>query len=94
MLIEPGSPQHHRFAELVAGVMKNIQAGDPYELDQLVDRYPEHADELRLLHPGMRLLADLSSESSSGEFGAGVTGTLGDYRLGREIRARRDGHRL
>ncbi len=82
---EPGSARHHRFAEIVASLMKGIQQGEQYNLEQLAREYPEHADELRLLHPGMQLLADLSSGSPMSEFGSGVAGTLGDYQLGREI---------
>ncbi len=56
-VVEPGSARHRRFAEIVAGLMKNIQEGGQYELEQLAREYPEHAEELRLLHPGMQLLS-------------------------------------
>ena len=72
------------FPDLIAGLMRKLERGENYELDQLAQRYPEHAAGLRMLHPSMQLLADVPNRTRE-EPQESVAGLLGDYQLLREI---------
>ena len=39
-VVEPGSARHRRFAEIVAGLMKNMQEGGHYEFERLARSIP------------------------------------------------------
>ena len=83
-LVEADVDQQRDFAALVARLMSNIRDGEHYALEQLTQDYPEHAEGLRLVHPGMQLLADISSGSRMAP-AMPMAGMLGDYQLIREI---------
>ena len=83
-LIEADAERQRDFAALVARLMSGIRDGEQYALEQLTQDYPEHAEGLRLVHPGMQLLADISSGSRHVP-AMPMAGMLGDYQLIREI---------
>ena len=78
---------------LVEELTAKLQAGVPVDVQAYVEGHPEHAERLRQLLPALRLLADLGRSAAAGATGgippAGLpqdlVGTLGDYRLLREI---------
>jgi serine/threonine protein kinase/Flp pilus assembly protein TadD len=78
-------------ANLIDQVTAQIQAGEPIDWDGLVREHPEQADELHRLRPALAVLDELSRSGSSGVAVApgggddGVAGTLGDFRIVREI---------
>jgi serine/threonine protein kinase/Flp pilus assembly protein TadD len=80
-------------AVLVEEFTAKVQGGGEAEVEAYLREHPEYARELRRLLPALRLLADLSRSGnvvvSSGISAAGVaaelSGTLGDFRLLREV---------
>ncbi len=78
-------------ADLIDQVTAQIQAGEPIDWDGLVREHPEQANELRRLRPALAVLDELSRSGSSGVAVApggaddSVAGTLGDFRIVREI---------
>src|SRR5215468_10592911 len=78
---------------LVEELTANLQAGKPADVQPYVEEHPEHAERLRQLLPALRLLADLGRSAAAGATDgippAGLpqdlVGTLGDYRLLREV---------
>jgi serine/threonine protein kinase len=89
---QSGSPSAV-LAELVDQVTGQLQAGQAIDWDGLLRAHPEHAEELRRLRPALGVLDELSRSGSgglavsaaAGGEGEGVGGTLGDFRLIREI---------
>ena len=80
--------------ELVDQVTGKLQAGEPFDLEEYVRRYPELEDQLRKLLPGIQMLAELGHAPAEAPASAGPDarlspppghGTLGDYRIVREI---------
>jgi serine/threonine protein kinase/WD40 repeat protein len=80
-------------AEIVEGLAARLQAGEPVDLEACAREHPECADRLRQLLPAVRMLADLG-RSAGGAAGLPPTGgpapgpaagTLGDYRVLREV---------
>ena len=70
-------------AELVEEMSKKLQAGDTVDPETYVDRFPEHAEEIRSLIPTLDLLAGLegSPDSQAGtldEAAASAAAGLGD----------------
>jgi serine/threonine protein kinase/Tfp pilus assembly protein PilF len=87
--IDQGVQADPALAELVEELTARLKAGEAVDLDAWLTQRPEQADELRRLFPMLRLLADLSR---SGEMSVppalcedALTGTLGDFRLIREV---------
>src|SRR5262249_30071671 len=79
-------------AEVVEEFTNRLQAGEVVEVESYLGRYPQHAERLRQLLPALALLADLGHSLHSGPDSpvAGVAqdrlpGTLGDFRLLREV---------
>jgi tetratricopeptide (TPR) repeat protein len=78
---------------LVEELTANLQAGEPADVQAYVEEHPEHAERLRQLLPALRLLADLGRSALAGATGGisptglpqDLVGTLGDYRLLREV---------
>jgi WD40 repeat protein/serine/threonine protein kinase len=78
---------------LIEELTAKIHAGEPVEVEAYVREHPEHDGALRRLLPALHMLADLGRSapvgSASGESPAasadGLTGTLGDFRIVREI---------
>ncbi|MFO0841516.1 MAG: protein kinase [Gemmataceae bacterium] len=75
---------------LVEGLTARLQAGEPLKLAGVLRDHPEHAGPLARMWPALLALADLSS-APNGEGGdagpaeAALVGTLGDYRIVREV---------
>jgi serine/threonine protein kinase len=67
--------------------LRRQEAGERPDVEEYVARYPQAADLLRKVLASLRLLqASLSGEATPlGDAGAEPAGTLGDFRLGREI---------
>jgi hypothetical protein len=76
------------FADLIAEMTDNLQAGQPVDLQQHIARHPEWADRLRDIVPTLEMMAQVSSGAADeveGNRAAPWQGTLGDFRLMREI---------
>jgi serine/threonine protein kinase/WD40 repeat protein len=80
-----------RVAELLEGLAAKLQAGEPVDLEACARAHPEHAERLRWLLPAAQALADLSRSAPARAPFAGspppssLTGTLGDFRIVREV---------
>jgi serine/threonine protein kinase len=80
--------------DLIDELTARLQSGEALDLDAVCAEHPEHAETLRRLLPALQVLADLSrsvderklwpgSETPATEIGD--NGTLGDFRLIREV---------
>jgi tetratricopeptide (TPR) repeat protein len=80
------------FAELVEELTAKLHGSAPFDVEAYLADHPTHAERLRALLPSLRMLNDLSksglgssvlppARESAGE----VPGTLGDFRLLREV---------
>jgi serine/threonine-protein kinase len=80
-------------ADLVAEITDRLHAGERVDLEEYLARCPEYAERLRRLLPALEVLDGLPSATgpdgpvASEERGAGaaVPGTLGDFRMVREV---------
>jgi len=77
-------------AKLIEDLAARLQAGEEIDLDAFAAAQGENAEALRQLIPTIELLADLGrSAASSGSLPAapdeGASGTLGDFRILRQI---------
>jgi serine/threonine protein kinase/Flp pilus assembly protein TadD len=77
-------------AEVVAEVTDRLHAGQPVDIEHYAARHPELAERLRGLVPALQALAHFSSAAdpvglAPGAAGGAVCGTLGDFRLLREV---------
>jgi serine/threonine protein kinase/Flp pilus assembly protein TadD len=78
-------------AEVVAEITDRLHAGEPVDVAKYLTRYPELADRLRPLLAALDLLAQFSSSADSANspgrtvVGEEMGGTLGDFRLLREV---------
>jgi serine/threonine protein kinase/Flp pilus assembly protein TadD len=80
-------------AEVIEELTAKLKGREAVDLEACLEAHPQHADELRRLFPALRLLADLSRSGPmelpaafGGEREPGFAGgTLGDFRLLREI---------
>jgi tetratricopeptide (TPR) repeat protein len=89
----PSSELDQQLAELLAEAADKLRAGQPVDLSDYVRRYPDFAERLEQLLPAMRTLAELGQSQSSvpssvagrGQAFEEVRGTLGDFRILREI---------
>jgi serine/threonine protein kinase/Tfp pilus assembly protein PilF len=78
---------------LVDEVTAKLQAGVLVDIDAYAHEHPEHAESLRRLFPALQVLADLGRSTSRNHGAASADGlspdeplgTLGDFRLIREI---------
>jgi serine/threonine protein kinase len=78
---------------LIDEVTAKLQAGVPVDVEAYAQEHPEHAKALRRLLPALDLLADLGSSEIAGSVISaaallpedGITGTLGDFRILREV---------
>jgi WD40 repeat protein/serine/threonine protein kinase len=89
----PARATDSELAGAVEDYLARLQAGEPVDPVGFAARYPEHAGSLRELLPALDVLADLGSSATARSshglpaeetFGHG-SGTLGDYRLIREV---------
>jgi WD40 repeat protein/serine/threonine protein kinase/Flp pilus assembly protein TadD len=77
-------------ADLLDELTARLQAGERLDEAEILRLHPNHAEQLRGLFPALRLLVDLSDsepDSLRGLLGPidGKDGTLGDYRILREV---------
>jgi serine/threonine protein kinase/Flp pilus assembly protein TadD len=82
-------------ADLVADVARRLQAGEAINLEAFITEHAEYEEQLRRLLPAMQVLAGFASSAALGITTASPTadedtaathcGTLGDFRLIREI---------
>jgi eukaryotic-like serine/threonine-protein kinase len=75
-------------ALLVEEWTTRLQSGEAGDEDAFLAQHPAHADELRLLLPALRAMAELGRSGVSIEVGSApveALGTLGDFRLIREV---------
>jgi serine/threonine protein kinase/Flp pilus assembly protein TadD len=74
-------------ADLVDRMVALVKADPGVDLEAWADEHPDHAKELRQLVPAVRLMAQLSQthEHSAHAHDDRLEGTLGDFRLHREI---------
>ncbi|MHC4406612.1 MAG: serine/threonine protein kinase, partial [Planctomycetota bacterium] len=81
------------FADLVEEITRAIEAGKPVDLAPYEQSYPEYAERLRRLVPALQVLDDIGLSAVRSSFpgrsakppAASVEGTLGDFRIIREI---------
>jgi serine/threonine protein kinase/Flp pilus assembly protein TadD len=79
--------------ELVDQLAARLQCGEDVDVEAFLGEHPAHAEQIRLLLPAVRMLADLSQSVANGASSglAGIPGAeegvaaLGDYRLVREV---------
>ncbi|HEY7312281.1 MAG TPA: tetratricopeptide repeat protein [Gemmataceae bacterium] len=79
-------------AEIIDEFTNRLQAGEAVEVESYIQRHPEHAERLRQLLPALALLAEVGRsadrDSDDGSRDAAEDchgGTLGDFRLLREV---------
>jgi eukaryotic-like serine/threonine-protein kinase len=83
----PSEVSDRLVAEVVEALAARLQAGEAVDLEACARAHPECADRLRQLLPAVRMLADLgrSAGGAGGPAPGAAGGTLGDYRLLREV---------
>jgi serine/threonine protein kinase/Flp pilus assembly protein TadD len=76
-------------AELVEQLSARLESGEAVDIDEFTAAHPEFAAELRDLYPALLQLANFSRSGTAnlppGEIGDPLAGTLGDFRLIREV---------
>jgi serine/threonine protein kinase/Flp pilus assembly protein TadD len=88
----PDAAAEAAFAELVEELTARLQRGEPFDAEACLRDHPEHAERLRKLLPALRMLDELSGSRDAalsfppaGPDDPTPTGTLGDFRLIREV---------
>ena len=81
--------QEDRLAELVEEISDKIRQGESVRIEDYVDRYPEHGQQLRQMLPTLRAIVDLGYAGGD-EQGAGIGRSaapkaLGDFRILRQL---------
>src|SRR4051812_38628908 len=76
--------------DLAEEMAARLQSGDAADLEAWIAAQGEHADRLRRLLPTVRVMAELGSAADGsapapGPEGEAVSGTLGDFRIRREV---------
>jgi serine/threonine protein kinase len=87
---DPSAAPAASLDDLLDRLASRIQDGEALDVEALAGAHPEHADELRRLLPAMQALANVEGSkpaAGAGERFAGPlpSGTLGDFRLLREV---------
>jgi tetratricopeptide (TPR) repeat protein len=80
--------QDPALARLVEEAAGRLLRGEPVDAEALAAEHPEYADELRALLPAVLAMRDFSRSGDSVPWGPGDAdpqGTLGDYRIRREV---------
>lgn len=90
--VHPIASVERRFFDLVDELLGKLQAGEAVELARCREDYPEHAARLEQIWPSMRVLAALAESGDDASSLApvmgeaeSIDGTLGDFRLFREV---------
>src|SRR5438105_12652367 len=79
------------FGDLVAEITDKLQAGQTVNVEEYVAQHPEWAERLRALLPALEAMARLGRSAGQGSDGLerhgaeALQGTLGDYRIVREV---------
>jgi serine/threonine-protein kinase len=88
----PKAAPEQALGRLIEDVRGRVQAGMAVDAEAFVRQHPEHVEPLRRRLPVLYLLADLGHSAARGAASGlpaaprdEVTGTLGDYRLLREV---------
>jgi hypothetical protein len=89
----PSEKTDQILADLVAEMIDRIHAGQSVDLTEYIARCPEKAEQIQGLLPALELLNGLASSVGSGKVASGrsgttaevLSGTLGDFRLLREV---------
>jgi serine/threonine protein kinase len=93
-LIAPESNSADRaLGLLVEELTAKLQRGELVDVQEYVEEHPEHVERLRQVLPALRLLADLGRSVAPGSCPVippgnmphDIVGTLGDYRILREV---------
>ena len=76
-----------RVAEVVDEFMERVRRGERPEVEEYARRHPEVADLLRQVLPALQLMRDdeAGPPPSAAPEGLPLSGTLGDFRLIREV---------
>jgi serine/threonine protein kinase len=79
-----------QLAQLIDDITAKLQNGQQVDVSAILHSHPDYADELREILPTLAALGDLSQSAQNGlinsPFGQDdTTGTLGDFRLVREL---------
>jgi tetratricopeptide (TPR) repeat protein len=78
-------------AELIEELASRLRAGEPVDVEAFLEEHPAQAEPLRRLLPTIQVLAELGRSGASGSAppltcdGDPASGTLGDFRLLREL---------
>jgi len=88
-----GSDIDPAVAELIEDLVTRLQAGEAVDVAAVIAAHPQHADQLRRLLPAVEALAQLGRSASAEDAapppvrtdGEQATGTLGDFRLIRQV---------
>src|SRR5438067_10476160 len=92
----PDSPDDSTLGRLIDELTYKLQADEPVDLQDYLDQYPEHAEELTRMLPALERLAELGRSEAKAESPGGIptawdgdgkpgVGVLGDFRLHREV---------
>jgi hypothetical protein len=81
------TPSHAEkaLADLVEQYTNRMQAGEAVDPESFARAHPEHADQLLLLLPALRVLADFEPPAGPAAQAGPELGILGDFRLLREV---------
>src|SRR5262245_4564116 len=77
--------------QVLEQIATRLQAGESIDLPAYISRYPEYAERLDRLFPTMQALAEFGKSTGSTGLGSPtpdvgpLSGTLGDYRIVREV---------
>jgi tetratricopeptide (TPR) repeat protein/serine/threonine protein kinase len=90
LAVQSNGSEQQSLGLLLEALTARLQAGEAVDLEDCVRRHPQHAEQLRRLVPALHLLADLGNSVGSGMGSAvgpaeEVRGTLGDFRILREV---------
>jgi eukaryotic-like serine/threonine-protein kinase len=94
--VSSGNDHDSVLDDVLEELANRLQAGDPVDCDAILERYPEHAESLRRLLPAIEVMAEFGvsasrlaargvAPTSTTEFPEAELGTLGDFRILREV---------
>jgi WD40 repeat protein/serine/threonine protein kinase/Flp pilus assembly protein TadD len=93
--MEPSSPQRETVEQLAEEFVERYRQGERPPLSEYIERYPEHAEQIRDLFPALVMMEQIAPDSDSAALSAQGTSPprqpaahperIGDYRILREI---------